>query len=64
MEEAQIMTGTRKLSVEKVLQKIRADDAPKSQSARRDEKMDALHEDIKRMAAQRRRLERQQRKLD
>ena len=55
------MTGTRKLSVEEALKKIRADDAPKSQSARRDKEMDALDEEIKRMRAQRQRLERHQR---
>lgn len=58
------MAETSKLSVEKALDKIRADDAQKSQSARRDEKMDALDEEIKRMRAQRLRLERHQRKRD
>jgi hypothetical protein len=64
MEDAQIMAETRKLSVEKALNKIRADDAQKSRSTRRDEKMDALDEEIKRMRAQRLRLERDQRKRD
>jgi hypothetical protein len=64
MENAKIMTGTRKLSVEEALKKIRADDAPKSRSARRDKEMDALDEEIKRMRAQRLRLERNQRKRD
>jgi hypothetical protein len=58
------MAETSKLSVEKALDKIRADEAKKSQSARRDEKMDALDEEIKRMRAQRLRLERHQRKRD
>jgi len=56
------MADTKKLSVEKALNKIRADDKPKS--ARRDEEMDALDEEIKRMRAQRLRLERHQRKRD
>jgi hypothetical protein len=45
------MTETGKLSVEKALKKIRAADAPKAWSARRDEEIDALHEEIKRMKA-------------
>jgi hypothetical protein len=64
MEDAYIMTESKKLSVEKALNKIRADDAPKSRSERRDEEMDALDEEIKRMRAQRLRLERHQRKRD
>jgi hypothetical protein len=59
-----IMADTKKLSVEKALNKIRADDATKSRSARRDEEMDTLDEEIKRMRAQRLRLERHQRKRD
>lgn len=58
------MADTKKLSVEKALNKIRADDAPKSQTTRRDEEMDVLDEEIKRMRAQRLRLERHQRKRD
>lgn len=54
----------KKLSVEKALNKIRADDEPKSRSGRRDEEMDALDEEIKRMRAQRLRLDRHQRKRD
>jgi hypothetical protein len=49
-----------KLSVEKALQKIRSADAPKSRNARRDEENDALDEEIKRMRAQRLRLEKHQ----
>jgi hypothetical protein len=58
------MADTKKLSVEKALNKIRADDAPESQSSRRDKEMDELDEEIKRMRAQRLRLERHQRKRD
>lgn len=58
------MAETKKLSVEKALNKIRGDEAAKSRSARRDEEMDALDEEIKRMRAQRLRLERHQRKRD
>ena len=58
------MAGIKKLSVEKALNKIRADDAPKSRSAKRDEEIDALDEEIKRMRAQRLRLEQRQRKRD
>jgi len=58
------MADTKKLSVEKALNKIRADDATKSGSTRRDEEMDKLDEEIKRMRAQRLRLERHQRKRD
>jgi hypothetical protein len=64
MEDAHIMSETKKLSVEKALNKIRADDELKSRSARRDEEMDVLDEEIKRMRAQRLRLERHQRKRD
>ncbi|HMM90094.1 hypothetical protein [Bradyrhizobium sp.] len=58
------MAETNKLSVEKALNKIRAEDAPKTRTERRDEEMDVLDEDIKRMRAQRERLERRQRKPD
>lgn len=58
------MADTKKLSVEKALNKIRGDDAIKSRSERRDEEMDALDKEIKRMRAQRLRLERHQRKRD
>ena len=58
------MAGIKKLSVEKALNKIRADDASKSGSGRRDEEMEALDEEIKRMRAQRLRLERHQHKGD
>jgi len=57
------MADSGKLSVEKALDKLRkADAAPKTKAERRDEEMDALDEEIKRMRAQRLRLERRQRK--
>jgi len=58
------MAETSKLSVEKALHKIRADETPKSRSEKHDEEMDVLDEEIKRMRAQRLRLERHQRKRD
>ena len=56
------MAETTKLSVEKALEKLRAGDAPQSKNAQRDEKMDALDEEIKRMKAQRLRLDRKRQK--
>lgn len=56
------MAETTKLSVEKALNKLREADAAKSKSSRQEEEMDALDEEIKRMRAQRLRLERHQRK--
>lgn len=53
------MADPTKLSVEKALEKIRQRDEPKSETSRLDEKTDALNEEIKRMRAQRLRLERQ-----
>lgn len=58
------MANTKKLSVEKALNKIRGDEAAQSRTSRRDEEMDKLDEEIKRMRAQRLRLERRQRKPD
>jgi hypothetical protein len=58
------MAETTKLSVEKALEKLRGSDRPKSKNTRRDEEIDALDEEIKRMRAQRLRLERHQRKRD
>jgi hypothetical protein len=58
------MADTPKLSVEKALEKLRKSDRPKSKNERRDEQMSALDEEIKRMRAQRLRLERDQRKRD
>ena len=51
------MAETTKLSVEKALEKLREAD-PKTKDALRDEKIDELNEEIKRMKAQRLRLER------
>jgi hypothetical protein len=56
------MAETPKLSVEKALEKLRAADTPKSRSARMNEEMDVLREEIKRSKAQRLRLERHQRR--
>ena len=56
------MADTPKLSVEKALEKLRAADEPKSKNARRTEEMDALDEEIKRLRAQRLRLDRHQRR--
>ena len=56
------MAETTKLSVEKALEKLRGGDEPKSKSVQLDEKIDKLNEDIKRMRAQRLRLERHQRR--
>jgi hypothetical protein len=61
MEDAHIMAETKKLSVEKALNKIRRDDETKSKSERRDEEMEVLDEEIKRMREQRMRLERKPR---
>jgi hypothetical protein len=51
-----------KLSVEKALEKLRRGDAPKSKNARRTDEIQALDEEIKRLRAQRLRLERPQRR--
>jgi hypothetical protein len=56
------MAETPKLSVEKALEKLRRADAPKSKSARHAEKIDALGDEIKRLRAQRLRLDRHQRR--
>jgi hypothetical protein len=56
------MAETPKLSVEKALQKLREADAPKSKDAERTGKMEVLDEEIKRLRAQRLRLERHQRR--
>lgn len=52
------MAETTKLSVEKALEKLRRSDQPKSKNDRRDEKADALNEEIRRMRVQRQRLDR------
>jgi len=56
------MAETPKLSVEKALEKLRSADAPKSRNARRTEEMNILDDDIKRIRAQRLRLDRHQRR--
>lgn len=55
------MAETKKLSVEKALGKIRRDDETKSKSERREQDMEVLDEEIKRMREQRLRLERKPR---
>jgi hypothetical protein len=55
------MADTPKLSVEKVLEKLRSDDTSKSKNERRTEEMDVLDDEIKRMRAQRLRLDGRQR---
>ena len=57
-----IMANTTKLPVEKVLEKIRSSDSSRSKNARREEEMAALDEEIRRMRAQRLRLEADRRK--
>ena len=54
------MAEINKLSVEKTLSKIRADDAKQSKEAAFNNKIDVLDEEIGRMRAQRLRLERHQ----
>ena len=56
------MAETPKLSVEKALQKMRRADATKSGSERHAEELDALEAEIKRLRAQRLRLDRHQRR--
>jgi hypothetical protein len=48
------MAGTKKLSVEKALNKLREADARQSKSTRRDEEIDALDNSIKRSSARER----------
>jgi uncharacterized membrane protein len=52
------MAETTKLSVEKALQKLRGSDELKTKSERLDEKIHEYDEEIKRMRAQRLRLDR------
>lgn len=58
------MSDTKKLSVEKALGKIRADEARELRSGKREKDMELLDEEIKRMRAQRLRLDRSSRKRD
>jgi hypothetical protein len=55
------MVDTPKLSVEKVLEKLRSDNMSKSKKERRTEEMDVLDDEIKRIRAQRLRLDGRQR---
>ena len=56
------MAETPKLSVEKALENPSPFDVTKSKNERRAEEMDVLDDEIKRMRAQRLRLDRQQRR--
>lgn len=58
------MAEINKLSVEKALDKLRANDAKQSKDAVFNDKIDVLDEEIARMRAQRLRLEQHQRKRD
>lgn len=58
------MAEINKLSVEKALDKLRANDAKQSKEAVFNDKIDVLDEEIARMRAQRLRLEQHQRKRD
>jgi hypothetical protein len=53
---------TKKLSVEKALNELRKTDAQKSRATLHDEQIDALDEEVKRLRAQRLRLEAHQRR--
>ena len=56
------MAETPRLSVEKALEKLRSADARKSKNARLTEEIEALGDEIKRLRAQRLRLERHPRR--
>jgi hypothetical protein len=58
------MAEINKLSVEKALNKLRANDAKQSKDAVFNDKIDVLDEEIARMRAQRLRLEQHQRKRE
>lgn len=51
------MAETNKLSVEKALEKLRREERPETASEQQDEKAEALKNEIKRMRAQRSRLD-------
>jgi hypothetical protein len=55
------MAQTTKLSVSKALEKLRGTESPRSKKQRLDEETDALEEEIRRLRAARRRVERDQR---
>jgi hypothetical protein len=54
------MADTTKLSVNQALEKLRGADPSKTKMTRLDEKIDALDEETRRMKAERRRIERDQ----
>lgn len=54
------MAETTKLSVGKALEKLQGTDSPKSKMTRCDEKIDELEREIRRMRAERLRIERDQ----
>jgi hypothetical protein len=54
------MADTTKLSVNQALEKLRGTDPSKTKMTRLDEKIDALDEETRRMKAERRRIERDQ----
>jgi hypothetical protein len=58
------MAEINKLSVEKALDKLRAGDAKRSKDALFNDSIDALNEEIKRLRAQRLRLNQRQRRRD
>jgi hypothetical protein len=58
------MAETTKLSVEKALEKLRGGDRLKSRDQKRDEKTEALTEEVRRMRAQRLRLDQGKPKRD
>lgn len=58
------MAEINKLSVEKALNRLRANDAKQSKDAVFNDKIDVLDEEIARMRAQRLRLEQHQRKRE
>ena len=58
------MAEINKLSVEKALNRLRANDAKQSKDAAFNDKIDVLDEEIARMRAQRLRLEQHQRKRE
>jgi hypothetical protein len=62
LSKTAIMTEINKLSVEKVLDKLRAGDAKQSKDTLFNNKIDALDEEIERMRTQRLRLEQHQRR--
>jgi len=62
LDEELTMAETTKLSVEKALNKVREADARKTKATQREEQIELLDEEIKRMRAQRLRLEGHQRR--